>query len=196
MSIHQIDDLATYIRFTQENPQELQVLFKELLIGVTRFFRDSEDWEQLKEQAIAELFTTRTPDQRLRAWVPGCSTGEEAYSRAIIFKEALEYAKPAKNFSLQVFATDLDKDAIEKARRGFYSSNITSDVSPERLSRFFIEDEGDYRIGKEIRDMVVFAPPEYYHGSTFYQDRYHKLPQPAHLPDSRVAKKALGSFSP
>ena len=157
LGIHQIGDLATYIRFLQENPQELQALFKDLLIGVTRFFRDSEVWEQLKEQIISELFITHTSDQPLRAWVPGCSTGEEVYSLAIIFKEALEYAKPAKNFSLQVFATDLDQDAIEKARQGFYSSNITSDVSPERLSRFFIKDEGGYRIGKEIRDMVVFA---------------------------------------
>ena len=158
MGIHQIDDIKDYIRFIQENPEELEVLFKELLIGVTRFFRDSKQWEQLKEQAIAELFTNRTPDQPLRAWVPGCSTGEEAYSLAIIFKEALEYAKPANDFSLQVFATDLDKDAIEKARKGLYSSNIISDVSPERLSRFFIEEKGDYRIRKEIRDMVVFAP--------------------------------------
>lgn len=158
LGVHQINDLATYIRFLQENPQELQVLFKELLIGVTSFFRDPEAWEQLKEQAIPELFTTRKPDQTLRAWVPGCSTGEEAYSLAIVFKEALEYAKPTPNFSLQVFATDLDRDAVEKARMGFYTDNIAADVSPERLRRFFIKDEGGYRVGKEIRDTVVFAP--------------------------------------
>ncbi len=158
LGVHQIDDLATYIRFLQENPQELQVLFKELLIGVTSFFRDPEAWEQLKEQVISELFTTRTPDQTLRAWVPGCSTGEEAYSLAIVFKEALEYTKPTANFSLQIFATDLDRDAVEKARTGFYTDNIAADVSPERLRRFFIKDEGGYRVGKEIRDMVVFAP--------------------------------------
>ncbi|WP_241422458.1 chemotaxis protein CheB [Candidatus Contubernalis alkaliaceticus] len=158
LGIHQINDLATYIRFLQENPQELQVLFKELLIGVTSFFRDPEAWEQLKKQAILELFATRSLDQPLRAWVPACSTGEEAYSLAIIFKEALEYAKPTAGFSFQVFATDLDRDAIKKARQGFYTANITADVSPERLRRFFIKEDGGYRVGKEIRNMVVFAP--------------------------------------
>ena len=158
LRIHQINDLATYIRFLQENPQELQALFKELLIGVTSFFRDPEAWEQLKEQVILKLFATRTRDQSLRAWVPGCSTGEEAYSLAIIFKEALEYAKPTAAFSLQVFATDLDRDAVEKARQGFYTANITADVSPERLRRFFIKEKGGYKVGRDIRDMVVFAP--------------------------------------
>ncbi len=158
LGIHQIDDLETYIRFLQENPQELQVLFKELLIGVTSFFRDPEAWEQLKEQAIPELFHGRTPNQPLRAWVPGCSTGEEAYSLAIIFKEALERTKPTANFSLQIFATDLDRDAIEKARQGFYPDNIVADVSSERLGRFFIKEEHGYRIATEMRDMVVFAP--------------------------------------
>ena len=94
----------------------------------------------------------------LRAWVPGCSTGEEAYSLAMVFKEALERVKPAGNFSLQVFATDLDRDAIDKARAGVYPANIAADVSPERLRRFFVQDEHGYRVGKEIREMVVFAP--------------------------------------
>ncbi len=158
MGLHQIAELATYIRFLQENPQELQLLFKELLIGVTSFFRDPEAWEQMKEEVIPELFSGRAHNQPLRAWVPGCSTGEEAYSLAIIFKEALEYITPAANFSLQVFATDLDRDAIEKARQGFYTANIVADVSPERLQRFFVQDEHGYRVGKEIRDMVIFAP--------------------------------------
>jgi len=158
LGIHQIDELTTYIRFLQENPQELQVLFKELLIGVTSFFRDPEAWEHLKEQAIPELFSRRAPNQPLRAWVPGCSTGEEAYSLAIIFKEKLERAKPTANFSLQIFATDLDRDAIDKARQGFYTANIAADVSPERLRRFFIKEEHGYRVRKEIRDVVVFAP--------------------------------------
>ena len=158
MGIHQIDELATYIGFLQYNPQELQVLFKELLIGVTSFFRDPEAWEQMKEQVIPGLFAGCAPNQPLRAWVPACSTGEEAYSLAITFKEALEHVKPTENFSLQVFATDLDRDAIEKARQGFYTANIAADVSLERLRRFFIQEEHGYRVGKEIRDMVVFAP--------------------------------------
>ncbi len=90
--------------------------------------------------------------------MPACSTGEEAYSLAIVFKEALEQLKPQGRFTLQIFATDLDQDAIDKARQGVYPANIAADVSPERLNRFFIEDENGYRVSKEIREMVIFAP--------------------------------------
>ena len=158
MGIHQIDKLENYIRFLQENPQELQVLFKELLIGVTSFFRDPESWKQLKEQVLPALFTGHSPGQPLRSWVVGCSTGEEAYSLAMIFKEALENFNPTANFPLQIFATDLDRDAIDIARQGFYTANIAADVSPERLERFFIQEEQGYRVNNEIRSMVVFAP--------------------------------------
>ncbi len=158
MGIHQIDKLNTYIRFLQENPQELQLLFKELLIGVTSFFREPEAWEQLKEQAIPELLARSAPGQPLRAWVAGCSTGEEAYSLAIIFQEAKEKLDPPVNYSLQIFATDLDRDAIEKARQGFYPANIATDVDPQRLQRFFIQEEYGYRVCQAIREMVVFAP--------------------------------------
>lgn len=96
--------------------------------------------------------------QALRAWVPGCSTGEEAYSLAMVFKEALEQVKPSGRHTLQVFATDLDRDAIDKARQGFFPANIAADVSPERLHRFFIKEDSRYRAGKEIREMVIFAP--------------------------------------
>ena len=158
MGLHQIDRIATYIRFLQENPQEIELLFKELLIGVTGFFRDPAAWEHLKKEVIPALLKRHPAGGALRAWTPGCSTGEEAYSLAIVFREALQQAKPARNVSLQVFATDLDKDAIEKARAGVYPANITADVSPERLRRFFIQEEQGYRVGKEIREMVVFAP--------------------------------------
>ena len=158
MGIHQITRMAAYVRFLQENSQELNLLFKELLIGVTNFFRDPAAWEQLREQAIPALLASRSPGHALRAWVPGCSTGEEAYSLAIVFKEAVEQAKPKGNFALQIFATDLDRDAIEKARQGLFPSNISADVSPERLSRFFAKDERGYRVRKEIREMVIFAP--------------------------------------
>ncbi len=158
MGIHQIDKIAIYFRYLQENPQEVELLFKELLIGVTSFFRDPAAWEQLKEDVIPFLLAARPKGGVLRAWTPGCSTGEEAYSLAIVFKEALEQVKPIGNFSLQVFATDLDRDAIDKARAGVYPANIAADVSPERLRRFFVEDENSYRVGKAIREMVVFAP--------------------------------------
>jgi two-component system CheB/CheR fusion protein len=158
MGIHQIDKIATYIRYLQENSQELDLLFKELLIGVTSFFRDGAAWDELRESIIPALLASRPAGQALRAWVPGCSTGEEAYSLAMVFKEAMAKLKPAKNFTLNVFATDLDKDAIDKARAGVYPANITADVSPEQLNRFFAKVEHGYRVVTEIREMVVFAP--------------------------------------
>ncbi|MDA8431163.1 MAG: PAS domain-containing protein [Geobacteraceae bacterium] len=157
MSIHQIDRIASYVRFLQENPQEVELLFKELLIGVTSFFRDPEAWEQLQRQAIAALLKKRTAGGIIRAWSAGCSTGEEAYSLAMSFKEMLEQARPNASFSLQIFATDLDRDAIDRARQGVYPANIAADVSPERLRRFFIKEDEQYRVGKEIREMVTFA---------------------------------------
>ena len=158
MSIHQIDKIATYIRFLQENPQELGLLFKELLIGVTGFFRDPGAWEKLKSEVIPVLMADRAQSQVLRAWVIGCATGEEAYSLAISFKEAVEKLEPARSITLQIFATDLDGDAIEKARTAVFPPNISADVSPERLSKFFIQIEHGYRVSKAIREMVIFAP--------------------------------------
>lgn len=157
MGLHQIDRIATYVRFLQENPQEIELLFKELLIGVTSFFRDPATWEQLRKDVLPGLLASRDGGV-IRAWVPGCSTGEEAYSLAIIFKEALAEVHPPCKCTMQIFATDLDKDAIDKARTGVYPANITADVSPERLHRFFLQDDRGFRVGKEIREMVVFAP--------------------------------------
>jgi chemotaxis methyl-accepting protein methylase/PAS domain-containing protein len=158
MGIHQIDKMAAYVRYLQENSQELNLLFKELLIGVTNFFRDPAAWELLREEAIPALLARRSSGQALRAWVPACSTGEEAYSLAIVLKEAVEKIKPKANFTIQVFATDLDRDAIDKARQGVFPTNITADVSKERLKRFFTKEERGYRVRKEIRAMVIFAP--------------------------------------
>jgi two-component system CheB/CheR fusion protein len=158
MGIHQIKKMSPYVRYLQENSQELDLLFKELLIGVTNFFRDPAAWEQLSAEAIPALLASRPPGKALRAWVPGCSTGEEAYSLAIVFKEALEEIKPRGKFSIQIFATDLDRDAIEKARLGIFSANISADISEARLKRFFTKEEHGYRVRKEIREMVIFAP--------------------------------------
>jgi len=158
MGIHQIAKMAGYVRYLQENSQELDLLFKELLIGVTNFFRDPAAWDQLRDQAIPAQLASRRPNQALRAWVPGCSTGEEAYSLAIVFKEAAEKSKSKEKFTLQIFATDLDKDAIEKARQGVFPANISADVSAARLKRFFTKEASGYRVRKEIREMVIFAP--------------------------------------
>ena len=157
MGIHQIGKLPAYVRYLQQNSQEVDLLFKELLIGVTNFFRDPAVWEQLRDRIFPELFKSRSSGQTLRAWVPGCSTGEEAYSLAMVFKEAVEKVRPDRRFNLQIFATDLDQDAIEKARQGLFPVNITADVSEERLKQFFTKHENSYRVHKEIREMVVFA---------------------------------------
>jgi two-component system CheB/CheR fusion protein len=157
MIIHQFNRIAVYVRYLQENPNELELLFKELLIGVTNFFRDPETWEQIRGEAIPTLLAGRPDGGVLRAWSAGCSTGEEAYSLAIVFMEALKQVKPTGHFTLQIFATDLDQDAIDKARQGFYPVNISADVSPERLQQFFIKEESGYRVRKEIREMVTFA---------------------------------------
>lgn len=156
--IHQIHKITSYVRFLQENPREIEILFKELLIGVTSFFRDAAVWEMLKESVLPSLISKLPDGYVLRAWVAGCSTGEEAYSLAIVIKEAMEKVKVRKRLSLQIFATDLDNDAIDKARKGIFSENITADVTPERISRFFTSETGGYRVNTSVRELVVFAP--------------------------------------
>jgi two-component system CheB/CheR fusion protein len=158
MGVHQIDKLATYVRFLQENPQEVGLLFKELLIGVTGFFRDPEAWEKLKREVLPAMLKDSGRNLALRAWVIGCATGEEAYALAIVFREALDHLGSGQNFSLQIFATDLDGDAIEKARAAVFPPNIVADVSRERLERFFIKVEHGYQVSKSIRGTVIFAP--------------------------------------
>jgi len=157
MAVHQIPKIADYIRYLQDNSQERELLFKELLIGVTNFFRDPAGWTFLKEHALPERMAGFPAGRPLRAWIPGCSTGEEAYSLAIVFREAMEKMQAREKFSLQIFATDLDRAAIERARQGLYLPNIAQDVSPERLNRFFVAEGEEYRVGKDIRGMVVFA---------------------------------------
>ena len=158
MGLHQIDVIAQYVRYLRENPQELDLLFKELLIGVTHFFRDLPVWDFLKTDVIPQLLARYPTGKALRAWIPACSTGEEAYSLAIVFNEALAQSQPSHRFTLQIFATDLDQDAIDKARLGFYPANIAGDVSAERLDRFFTVEAQGYRINKKIRETIIFAP--------------------------------------
>ena len=158
MNVHQLEKIDNYVRFLQENPKELDILFKELLIGVTSFFRDTAVWEKLKKSVLPNLFKELPNGYVLRVWVTACSTGEEAYSLAIIFKEAYDEVKKDKNLSLQIFATDIDSDAIEIARKGFFNPNIAADVSPERLSQYFTKEDPGFRVNTSIREMVVFAP--------------------------------------
>ena len=156
-AVHEIKNITNYVRFLQENPNEIEILFKELLIGVTGFFRDTAVWEMLREKVLPEMIKKLPNGYQMRAWVTGCSSGEEAYSLAIVFKEVMEDLGKSKNISLQIFATDIDNDAVERARKGFFQKNITSDVSPERINRFFSTEGEGYRINTSIREMVVFA---------------------------------------
>jgi len=158
IALNQLETTAEYVRYVRGNPQELDFLFKELLIGVTEFFRDTEVWEYLSATAIPALLARQPDGKCLRAWVPACSTGEEAYSLAIVFREAMDRARTDIRFKVKIYATDLNPDAIAKARKGYFSSNIAAGVSLERLSRYFAEEADGFVIRKEIRDMVVFAP--------------------------------------
>ncbi len=157
MAVHQIVQLGEYVRYLQQTPAEVEALFRDLLIGVTSFFRDREAFAVLQERGIPRLFTGKASGAPIRVWVPGCSTGEEAYSLAMLLQEQMETSK--QSFQLQLFATDLDRRAIEQARAGVYPASIAADVSPERLTRFFNQepDNGVYRIQKTLRDILVFS---------------------------------------
>ena len=157
MSIHQIDKIGAYVRYLQENSKEVDLLFQGLLIGVTHFFRDPPTWDKLKSEVLPALLADRAPGHLFRAWVAGCATGEEAYSLAIAFKDAVEQMTPAPNISLQIFATDLDQNAIVKAREGIFPASIAADVTPAHLNRYFIPVERGYQVSKSIRDMVIFV---------------------------------------
>ena len=155
MSIHQVADAAAYAQFIQEHPEEIQVLFKELLIRVTSFFRDPEAFTLLQKKMLPDLIEKMTETDTLRVWVPGCGTGEEAYSIAIVLQECMQEAKT--DFKVQIFGTDIDEDSIAQARAGLYPANISLDVSAQRLKRYFVKEEMGFRIRSEIRERMVFA---------------------------------------
>ncbi len=155
MYVHQIDTIDQYVGYLQESEREVVILFKELLIGVTSFFRDGETFRLLKEKYLLNLLQHKPDGYDFRIWVPGCSSGEEVYSLAIIVKECLENL--GRNINVQLFGTDLDEEAIRVARAGIYPDSISIDVSPERLERFFNKVNGHYQIKKNIRAMAVFA---------------------------------------
>jgi len=155
MSINNIGTLSEYVKFLINNNNELIVLYQELLIGVTNFFRDKEAFDQLKKFVIPKLFEGRSLKNPIRIWVPSCSTGEEAYSIAILITEYLNLI--GEKFEVQIFATDVDRQAIEKARMGIYPDNIGVDVPEEYLKNYFISKNNTYEIKKEIRNSIVFA---------------------------------------
>ena len=157
MAVQHVDRLEDYVRFLQRNPEELEALFHDLLIGVTRFFRDPEAFQALGD-AVSEMIARRTPGSVVRVWVPGCSTGEEAYSIAILLRKQMEAI--GRSFRVQVFATDIDPRAIEVARAGVYPASVAPDLPDGDLARFFVPEEHDetqHRIREDIREMLVFS---------------------------------------
>jgi two-component system CheB/CheR fusion protein len=158
MSVNRLSGISQYAAYMQKNPDEVKLLFKELLIGVTSFFRDPKTWDSLQKKVLPEFIMKNPSKTQLRAWVPACSTGEEAYSLAILFTEVMENLKRPEKISLQIFATDIDAGSIDKARKGLYDRNITADVSQKRIKRFFKTEKNGYQVNREIRDMIVFAP--------------------------------------
>jgi two-component system CheB/CheR fusion protein len=155
MMLHKIESVEVYARYLQDQPAELLTLFRELLINVTCFFRDPEAFELIKTEILPPLLAGKGEGDTLRLWVAGCASGEEAYSMAILLRELMDAAD--HELHIQLYATDLDDEAIAFARAGLYLPNIVQDVSPERLRRFFTKEEAGFRVRKEIRDMVVFA---------------------------------------
>ena len=155
MILNQIGTYEEYLRFLRENSNEIESLFRELLIGVTNFFRDPESFAVLKKDILPDKIASLQDDSTFRVWIPGCSSGEEAYSLAIVLCEVLD--KLSKRITLQLFGTDIDRQAIDKAREGYYPSSIKADVSQERLERFFYKEGEGYRIRKHIRESMIFS---------------------------------------
>ena len=157
MAVNHVDAIDDYVSYLQRTPVEVAALFRDLLIGVTSFFRDPAAFKVLEQQAIPKLFEDKQPGERVRIWSPGCSTGEEPYSLAMLLFERMETLK--QNFTLQIFATDIDSQAIASARIGRYPVNIATDIAPERLQHFFSLETGggSYRVRNTIRDMLTFS---------------------------------------
>lgn len=155
MTVTRVRTPHKYLSYLHHNPTEIESLFQDLLIGVTSFFRDLEAFEYLKKEVMPDLLTRRSDEEPFRVWAAGCATGEEVYSVVIMITECLDELGIRKD--LQVFGTDLDHKAIEKAREGLYPENIAADLTPERLKRFFEKENSLYRVKKEVREPVVFA---------------------------------------
>ncbi len=158
MNVHHINNSKDYLKYLQNNPQEGDILFKELLIGVTAFFRDIDAFIYLREKVFPDILKSKLKSNNLtfRLWVAGCASGEEAYSMAILLDECQKEANI--KLEIQIFGTDLDPHAIDMARSGLYPSGIAADIPPERLKTYFTKEESSFRINKNIREMVIFAP--------------------------------------
>jgi two-component system CheB/CheR fusion protein len=155
MLLQKIEGLGKYVVYLKENPSEIEILYQDILINVTSFFREPEAFDALKRSVFPSIVNKAADDVPVRVWVPACSTGEEAYSIAMAFVEYMDDNKISR--PVQLFASDIDDIAVEKARKGIYPENISRDISPERLRRFFEKSAGGYVINKFVRDMCIFA---------------------------------------
>jgi len=156
VAYYQFTDYARYAAYLNDNPEEITTLFNELLIGVTKFFRDAAAFDSLKNSLI-DIVRNKRAEEPIRIWIAGCSTGEEAYSVAMLLMESINEQKQMPIGKIQIYATDLDAPALAHARSGLYHENIAAEISPERLKQFFFREEDRYRVKKELRDMIVFA---------------------------------------
>ncbi len=155
MDVHQIENVSDYLVYLNQSAKEVKALFKDLLIGVTGFFRDADAFEALKKKALNHLLQEVRHNHNLRVWIPGCATGEESYTLAMVIQECMDELE--RELSVQIFATDIDDDAIGRARAGFYPGDISDDVTPERLEKFFVSMENGYQVNRKTREMLVFA---------------------------------------
>ena len=155
MGLRHIENIGEYLQHLRDDADEVRALFRDLLIGVTSFFREPDAWHALERQVLPQLIRRKGPRAPLRVWVPGCATGEEAYGLAMVLIEQVREAH--KNCEIQIFASDVDTEALDFARTGLYPESIAADVSQKRLRRFFIREDLSYRVNKELRDAVIFA---------------------------------------
>ena len=153
--LHKLDNLSEYVKFLQKNPVEVKALYEDLLINVTELFRDQKSYDALKAEVFPKLLEGRDGDAAIRIWVPGCSTGEEVYSIAMMLTDFL--AEQGSSIPLQIFGTDLSEMAIGRARMGYYPEGAVAKVPPDLFQRYFTRTEGGFRISKQIRDACVFA---------------------------------------
>ena len=188
MVVHKIEKLDGYVKFLRENPAELKALYQDMLINVTSFFRNPRVFDALKSQIFPNILRNRAPESTIRMWTPGCASGEETYSLAILLLEFL--GDKAGFVPVQLFGTDISESSISRARAGVYPENIRGDVSAERLRRYFTKTEGGYRISKSIRDMCIFAQHNLLNDPPFSQMVSDLLPQFADLSGAGAAEQS------
>jgi two-component system CheB/CheR fusion protein len=168
MSLKNIENISDYLNYLRQNDKEAKDLCRDFLISVTSFFRDSDAFEVLDKTVLAKIVERKGEHEAIRVWVPGCATGEEAYSIAMLLFEQCENANKLCN--IQIFASDIDEKALNIARNGVYNPNLIADISSDRVQEFFVKIDGAYRVSTKLREAVVFASQKYHLRSTIFKD--------------------------